>query len=136
MSDALQNRECLILIAHGSKDPRWRLPFEQLVLSVLTELGEDQSSEGRVRLAYMEFVEPTLMNVARTCVEHGVLRLQILPLFLAMGAHLATDIPRQAGEVRAQFPGLQVEVLTPIGEDPRIARLMQQIVLEVLGPKP
>lgn len=125
LHESTRKHECLVLLAHGSKDPRWRLPFEQILSATRAEVGE-----GRVLLAYMEFIEPTLMDAARTCVEQGRLRMRIFPLFLAMGAHIANDVPRQAEELRAQFPGLEVEVLTPIGEDPRMTRLIQQIVVE------
>jgi sirohydrochlorin cobaltochelatase len=123
--------DCLVLLAHGSKDPRWRAPFERMVNSV-----QSQSGETNVRLAYMEFAEPTLMEVARECVGQEILRLRILPLFLSIGAHLATDIPEQVNEARAQFPQLEVEILAPVGEDPRLARLIQQLVIETLQPYP
>jgi len=119
---------CLVLLAHGSKDPRWRVPFERIVDAV-----QGQSGKTKVRLAYMEFIQPTLMDVARECVEQQILRLKILPLFLSIGTHLATDIPEQVNEVRAPFPQLEVEVLAPVGEDPRLAGLIQQMVIERLN---
>ena len=79
----LGKSECLVLLAHGSKDPRWRIPFERIVDAV-----QGQSEKTVVRLAYMEFIEPTLMDVARECVGQQILRLRILPLFLSIGAHL------------------------------------------------
>ena len=86
-----------------------------------------------MRLAYMEFVEPTLMDVARQCVGQQILHLRILPLFLSIGAHLATDVPEQVSQAKAQFPQLKVELLAPIGEDPRLTGLIQQIVIETLN---
>jgi sirohydrochlorin ferrochelatase len=68
-----------------------------------------------VRLAIMEFVEPTLMDVARKCVGQHILHLRILPLFLSIGAHRATDVPAQVNQAKAQFPQLEVEVLAPVG---------------------
>lgn len=127
----LGKSECLVLLAHGSKDPRWRIPFERIA-----EAMQGQSGKTKVRLAYMEFIEPTLMDVARECVGQQILRLRILPLFLSVGAHLTTDVPEQVNEVRAQFPQLEVEVLASVGEDPRLARLIQQIVIERLNHGP
>lgn len=86
-----------------------------------------------MRLAYMEFIEPTLMDVARECVGEQILRMRILPLFWSIGAHLATDVPEQVNHAKAQFPRLEVDVLLPIGEDPRLSGLIQQIVLEKLS---
>ena len=85
-----------------------------------------------MRLAYMEFVEPTLMDVARECVGQQILSLRILPLFLSIGAHLATDVPEQVKQMTAQFPQLQVEVLAPVGGDRRVTRLIQEIVIETV----
>ena len=120
--------ECLVLLAHGSKDPQWRVPFERIVDAV-----EGQSGKTKVRLAYMEFIGPTLMDVARECVGQQISHLRILPLFLSIGAHLATDVPEQVNQAKAQFPQLEVELLAPVGEDPRLARLIQQIVIETLN---
>ena len=124
----LGKSECLVLLAHGSKDPRWRIPFERIVDAV-----QGQSEKTVVRLAYMEFIEPTLMDVARECVGQQILRLRILPLFLSIGAHLVTDVPEQVNQAKAQFPQLEVDVLSPVGEDPRLAGLIQKIVIETLS---
>jgi len=124
----LGKSECLVLLAHGSKDWRWRIPFERVVDAV-----QGQSGKTKVRLAYMEFAEPTLMDVVRECAGQQILHLRILPLFLSIGAHLATDVPEQVNEAKAQFPQLEIEVLAPVGEDPRLAGLIQQIVIETLS---
>jgi sirohydrochlorin cobaltochelatase len=124
----LAKSECLVLLAHGSKDPRWRVPFERIVDAV-----QGQSGETEVRLAYMEFVNPTLMDVARECLGQQILRLKILPLFLSTGAHLGTDVPGQVNQAKSQFPQLEVGLLSPIGEDPRFTGLIQQIVIETLN---
>ena len=116
---------CLVLLAHGSKDPRWRAPFERLASELQQELGNRA-----VRLAYMEFTGPTLMDVAQECAGQMNLNLRLLPLFMAVGAHLAKDIPEQVAEIRGQFPQLTVEVLTPIGEDARLVALVGNIAKE------
>lgn len=116
-------KSCLVLMAHGSKDPRWRGTFECLYESVRTNFGDN------IRLAYMEFVGPTLMDVAKDCYEDGVRSLRVLPLFMAGGAHVATDIPEQMAQVREAFPGMAVEAMSPIGEDPR----MFGVIMEIIG---
>jgi sirohydrochlorin cobaltochelatase len=116
-------KSCLVLMAHGSKDPRWRGTFECLYESVRMNFGEG------IRLAYMEFVGPTLMDVAKECFAEGVLSLRVLPLFMAGGAHVATDIPEQMAQVREAFPGMAVEAMSPIGEDPR----MFAVIMEIIG---
>ncbi len=94
---------------------------------------QGQSEKTVVRLAYMEFIEPTLMEVACECVGQQILRLRILPLFLSIGAHLSTDVPEQVNQAKAQFPQLEIELLSPVGEAPRLTGLIQQIVIETLS---
>jgi sirohydrochlorin cobaltochelatase len=120
---------CLILYAHGSRDPNWRRPFEQLAGELQRDVGEE-----RVQLAYMEFAKPTLLDVAGDLQRRGIGRIRLLPLFLAGGAHVANDIPQQVGELMDRYPGLEVEVLSPIGEDPRLVSLMRAIATEFARP--
>jgi len=114
--------EMLVLFAHGSRDPRWRAPFERLLGSV-----NARTPGPKAALAFMEFCPPTLQEIADEAVSRGVTRIRLLPLFLAGGAHVAQDIPRIADEVRAAHPGLRIEVLPPVGEDPRFIALLEEI---------
>lgn len=118
----------LILFAHGSRDSRWRAPFERLEADLKAALGA-----ARVRLAYMEFVGPTLLDVAAESARDGVTGLRVLPLFLSAGAHVAQDIPAQVAEARARNPGLRIDVLPPIGEHPRFAALLREVAREAAG---
>ena len=118
----------LILLAHGSRDPRWRAPFETFTTTLRADLGAD-----KVRLAYMEFVPPTLLDMAEEASRDAVTQLKILPLFMAGGAHVDRDIPEQVTMVRERFPQLDLRVLPPIGEHPRLVALMQEIVKEYAG---
>jgi sirohydrochlorin cobaltochelatase len=115
----------LILLAHGSRDPRWRAPFEAFVAALTADLGA-----ASVRLAYMEFVTPTLVDMAEEASHEGVKQLQILPLFMAGGAHVDRDIPAQVTAVKERFPQLDLNILPPIGEHPRFVALMHDIVKE------
>lgn len=112
----------LVLLAHGSADSRWRLPFEELTASLAEDLGAD-----KVRLAYMEFAHPTLVDVAQEAEHEGRIHLRVLPLFLAAGGHMREDIPLQVADVQRRFPNVRIELLQPIGEDPRVRRLFREI---------
>lgn len=117
----------LILFAHGSRDPRWRKPFEQLASAMAEELGAD-----RVRLAYMEFTAPTLFDVAEEAAYQGVKQMRLLPLFFSAGAHVAEDIPAQVAAVNKAHPSLDVEVLPPVGEHPRMVAALHAIIRSAL----
>jgi sirohydrochlorin cobaltochelatase len=118
---------CLILLAHGSPDPRWRAPFQTLAEAV----GREQGGS-RVKLAYMEFSPPTLADAARQARQEGFTVLRLLPLFMAAGAHVERDIPAQADTLRRNFPELTVEILPVVGEHPRVRAALQEISRESL----
>ncbi len=119
----------LILFVHGSRDPRWREPFERMTADLMERVGR-----GNVRLVYMEFASPTLMDAAADAARDGVKRLRLLPLFLAGGAHVARDIPEQVAAAKARFPQIHIDVLRPVGEDPRFAALLRQVAAEAARP--
>ncbi|MHB8500614.1 MAG: sirohydrochlorin chelatase [Candidatus Acidiferrales bacterium] len=115
----------LVIFAHGSPDIRWRLPFEELTASLTERHGAD-----KVRLAYMEFVRPSLADVVREAARDGKLHLRVLPLFLAAGAHVAEDIPQQIADAQRSFPQVKIELLQPIGEHPRVKELFRVLACD------
>jgi sirohydrochlorin cobaltochelatase len=112
----------LVLVAHGSRDPRWRTPFESLVQAMQTELGAGKP----VKLAYMEMAEPDLLTVVKTAVaqQPELETVVVWPMLMAAGAHFATDIQEQSAALRQAFTGLSVEVLPPVGEHPALRQLL------------
>jgi sirohydrochlorin cobaltochelatase len=115
----------LVIFAHGSPEIRWRLPFEELTASLTERHGAD-----KVSLAYMEFVRPSLADVVREAARDGKLHLRVLPLFLAAGAHVAEDIPKQIADAQRSFPQVKIELLQPIGEHPRVKELFREIACD------
>lgn len=121
----MSSRALLVLFAHGSRDPNWRRPFEKLQSLALDDLGP-----GRVELAYMEFHGPDLEDIARKAWSEGIGHLRLLPLFLAGGAHVANDIPEQVQAVKRHLPHMIVDVLAPVGENPRFRSVLREITRE------
>ncbi len=120
-------QSCLVLLAHGSKNPQWSIPFKQLAENIRRKTGE-----GNVYLAYMESSEPLLPEVAREIVRQGAMHIRALPLFLSSGNHMSQDIPELLDVITKEHPGLKVDLLPPIGQHPRFAALLEQLVLESL----
>jgi sirohydrochlorin cobaltochelatase len=119
----LQSDTWLVLYAHGSKDPRWLVPFEALRRKLEAQFGP-----GRVHLAYLQFIGPTLADEAARAVEAGIGRLVLAPVFLSAGGHISNDLPAAVAEIRLQHPALQVSLLPPVGEDPQVLDAMQQVI--------
>lgn len=108
------NRTSLVLLAHGSRDPRWRVPFDRLREELLAD------GAGDVRVAFLEFGEPRLPEVVEACVEEGSRRVLVLPMFLGRGRHVDRDLPVLGEEIRARHRDLELELLPPVGEHPEV----------------
>ena len=115
--------QAIILMVHGSKDPRWRKPFEDLLDALREDLGADV-----VHLAYMESGQPDLLRVSRAVHAGGLNRAFVLPLFMAGGGHVDHDLPGLVHQAEKAVPGLDLELLPPIGEHPRFIELLRAIV--------
>jgi len=114
----------LVLFAHGSRDPEWVRPFELLRATV----GR-QVPDVAVALAYLESSAPDLDLCVRTLAAAGVTNVRVLPLFLALGRHLRTDIPALALRIRADYPALTIEFLPALGEAPEFVVALGAIAL-------
>ena len=120
----------LVLFAHGSPDERWREPFVRLLSDLRRDLGEDG-----VDLAYMEFVRPNLLDAAAAAAAQETEELEVLPLFMSAGGHVARDLPKQVEEARKSFPRLIFNVAPPVGEDPRIIAALKEIAKDLVLPR-
>jgi sirohydrochlorin cobaltochelatase len=115
----------LILIAHGSREPRWLASVEELIATLQAAHGPD-----RVRLAYMQCASPTLAEAVSDTVNSGQTKIRVLPLFLTLGGHVARDIENQVNEIRQARPEVEVQLLAPVGKHPLFMELLDEIVGE------
>lgn len=113
-----------ILFAHGARDPEWARPLQRLADAV--RAAEPQT---QVVNAFLEFMEPTLPDAATRAVEAGATTLVVVPVFLAQGGHVRRDVPRMLEEVRAKYPGLQIELRDAIGEAQAVLDAMAQVIV-------
>jgi sirohydrochlorin cobaltochelatase len=131
MSDgSALNGSCLVLMAHGSKNANWLVPFQQL-----TEALQKDAGDRCVRLCYMEFASPTLEEMARQVRDEGIRHIRLLPLFLAKGSHLCQDVPAQLAALKAEIPDLAIDLLAPVGENPQFAEMLTSVVKQYIQPQ-
>lgn len=118
-------KKFLLLMAHGSRDPRWQQPFNHLM---------DQFKDNiHVGLAYMEMCPPTAMDVLKYKALEHYDAIEILPLFMAAGAHVANEIRELHEEVAAAYPHLSVKTLPPIGEHSEVQQVFQSLIRAYLN---
>ncbi|MFN9745861.1 MAG: sirohydrochlorin chelatase [Betaproteobacteria bacterium] len=114
----------LILFAHGARDPRWAAPFEAVAATVRA------ARPGLpVRLAFLEFMAPTLHEAGSELVAAGCSHLTVLPMFLGAGGHVRQDLPLLLDELRAAHAGLQVALQPAVGEIDSVVAAMAAAAL-------
>jgi len=117
------NNTCLILMAHGSKNPEWAAPFRQMTADLRRDLGDEA-----VYLCFLEIAQPNLREVAAEIMKTPVRKCRLVPMFMAKGGHFDEDIPAQIAEIQKMHPGLEVELLQPIGLHPLFFELMSKLI--------
>ncbi len=115
----------VIVFAHGSRDPLWRLPVE----SVAQQIARSDPA-ATVSCAYLELCEPDMATAVRQMVEAGATRVRVLPLFFGMGKHAREDLPVLMKDLTEAHPQVRFEQLPAAGEDPRLTALLAKIALE------
>ncbi|WP_332774872.1 sirohydrochlorin chelatase [Polaromonas sp.] len=114
----------IILFAHGSRDPQWQQPIEAVAAQIRA-----RDPVALVCCAYLELGTPTLPQAATNLIAAGAQKIRAFPLFLGVGKHAREDFPRLIEQIRAEHPGIAVELLPTAGEHPRLTALMAEIAL-------
>ncbi|WP_072806673.1 sirohydrochlorin chelatase [Rhodococcoides yunnanense] len=99
----------LVLVAHGTRNPRG--------VEMIAELAEAVGREvGTTRVAFVDVLGPSPSEILRVLDGPAV----VVPAFLASGYHVHTDVPREIAESGHTC----VHVTRALGPDPVFAKVM------------
>lgn len=112
----------IVLLAHGSRDERWREPIEAVAARVLQD-----APAARVVCAYMELATPNLHSAAAGLIAGGATAIRVVPLFLGMGKHAREDLPLQLDALRKAWPQVDFSLARIVGEEPELVELLARI---------
>jgi sirohydrochlorin cobaltochelatase len=122
MTTSFSNDTGVILFAHGSRDPLWRLPIDAVALQ-MTQRWPGLA----VECAFLELTAPDLPSTVEALMMQGKTHVRIVPMFLGVGRHAREDLPKLVTGLIAAYPQVQFELLPAIGEHPAMTRLMAEI---------
>ena len=114
----------IVLFAHGSRDPLWRLPIEAVAQQI-----SERSPSALVRCSYLELCLPSLPDAAIDLIASGADEIKVFPLFLGVGKHAREDLPLLMHEIRTAHPHIKIELLPTAGENPALISLMADLAL-------
>lgn len=100
----------IILFAHGSRDPAWRLPLDAVLLQVQSQ------HVGPCRLAFLELMQPSLADTLADVTALGCKQVRIMPLFWAAGKHVNRDLVEIVAAFTQTQPEVRVAVAPPLGD--------------------
>jgi sirohydrochlorin cobaltochelatase len=106
-------KEGIVLFAHGSRDPQWAQPFEQICARLRRDGFE-------VRLAYLESMQPHLGEAISALAATGARAIRVVPAFLGAGGHVKQDLPRLLADAARSHPEVKLTLEKPIGEQPAV----------------
>lgn len=98
----------LIVLAHGSPDPRGVQGVHALALRVSATAGLE------VHAAFLDHAEPTLVQVAEELARRGLGRAIVVPLFLSRAFHVRVDVPAAVTKA-SDASGLELALTSPLG---------------------
>jgi len=122
MTTGLNTATGVILFAHGSRDPRWRLPIDAVALEMAK-----QWPGLSVACAFLELTTPDLTTTVESLMMQGKTHLRIVPMFLGVGRHAREDLPQLVADMVKAYPQVHFELVPSIGEHPAMTQLMAQI---------
>jgi sirohydrochlorin cobaltochelatase len=122
MTSDLNAQTGVILFAHGSRDPLWRLPIDAVAKNMTLRWPEMS-----VACAFLELTTPDLATTVESLMMQGKTHLRIVPMFLGVGRHAREDLPQLVSELTEAYPQVRFELVPSIGEHPAMTQLMADI---------
>jgi len=115
----------IVLFGHGARDPEWAGPMRRMAARI-----EAQAPAVPVRLAFMEFMSPTLDEAVDQLVAAGVGRIRVVPVFLAQGGHLKRDVPLAVAAAARRHETVTIELVMAAGETPAVVDAVAAYALD------
>ncbi|MER5767210.1 CbiX/SirB N-terminal domain-containing protein [Streptomyces sp. NPDC001985] len=117
----------LLVVAHGSRDPRHAATVHALV----RRAGELRPGL-RMETAFLEFDTPSVPEALERLAAAGGGRADVvaLPLLLTRAFHAKSDLPGVLGEASARLPGLRVRQARVLGPSPLLLAAVERRLRE------
>lgn len=110
----------LILVAHGSRDPRSADHIRRL-----TDRVRRLAPAMTVQAAFLELSSPSLEEVLEDVYLRGGRQIVLVPLLLGSAYHAKVDLPSRLAAAEARLPGLSAEMTNVLGGDDALLQTME-----------
>ncbi|MFJ3703382.1 MULTISPECIES: sirohydrochlorin chelatase [Streptomyces] len=111
----------LLVIAHGSRDPR-----HAATVHALTARVRSLRPGLRVETGFLDFNAPSVPRVLERLAAEGADEVVALPLLLTRAFHAKSDIPSVLREARSRLPRLRIRQADVLGPSPLLNTALEQ----------
>ncbi|MGQ4338872.1 sirohydrochlorin chelatase [[Kitasatospora] papulosa] len=115
----------LLVIAHGSRDPR-----HAATVHALTARVRSLRPGLRVETGFLDFNAPSVPRALERLAAEGADEVVALPLLLTRAFHAKSDIPSVLREARSRLPRLRIRQAGVLGPSPLLNAALEQRVRE------
>lgn len=126
--------ELILLAGHGS--PRKEANNLHDIAKILHDMIHPQCCEECVRVAYLQFAKPDIMEAIESCVRDGANKVIVHPYFLSSGMHVTSDIPELIKDGKARYPDVEFVYTEPLGIHNKMAEVIFERLHAASGLKP
>ena len=121
------DKTALLLIAHGSRNPRANQDIVDLANRFL------QRGHSIAAPCFLELAPPSIEDGGAKCVEQGARRVVMLPYFLSAGIHVVEDLLEARNAMTERFPDVQFILAKPLGPHVMLEELLGMRLDEALA---
>ena len=102
----------LLLIAHGSR----RKASNDEVRKLSEKISKKNKGEfDMLECSFLELAEPLIPDAIDLLINKGAKKITIFPYFLAVGLHVAEDIPEEINKAKKLYPNVIFNTLPHLG---------------------
>jgi sirohydrochlorin cobaltochelatase len=111
----------LLVVGHGSRDPRGAREFHELV-ALVKERDPTLTVEG----GFIELSRPPISECVSRLVQNGARKVAAVPLMLLAAGHAKDDIPATLVREKMSHPGIEFGYGRALGIRPELLELMDE----------
>src|SRR5918997_7216709 len=128
--DGEDSDPALLVVGHGSRDPRGAREFHELV-ALVRERNPALAVEG----GFIELSRPAISECVHRLAEGGARRIVAVPLMLLAAGHAKDDIPATLVREKAHNPEISFKYGRALGIRPELLSLMDERISAAVPEK-
>jgi len=121
MKPSVVERWGILLVGHGTRDPRGQAQFMELARRLAARYPVTP-----LAACYLELVEPSVDEAVDRLAAQGVERVVAVPVMLFAAGHVLRDIPAAVQVALENHPRVSLAMTDALGCDPRLVELSQR----------